>query len=90
MVTVGRGVYVVEVDGGRINAVQHERDGARGVGLEAQASHIIHQADLIHILLGAGRIERHRLRSHWAWLTLPFFRHLHALLELADAREILV
>ena len=90
VVTVGGRVDVVDVEGRGVDAVQHQGDGARGVGLEAEAGHVVHQADLVHVLLGAARIERGRRGRHGTGLTLPLLGHLHALLEFADAGEILV
>ena len=90
VVTVGGRVDVVDVEGRGVDAVQHQGDGARGVGLEAEAGHVVHQADLVHVLLGAARVERGRRGRHRARLALPLLGHLHALLELADAGEILV
>ena len=84
------GFDVPELDGRRIHAVEEERHGAGGVCLEGEPRHVVHQLDLVHVSLRTGRVERHRRRHLRFRLAFPLARHLQALLQVADAGEVLI
>ena len=81
---------VSEVDHGRADAIEHERDRAGGVGLEGEARQIIHDFHLFHVGRGIRRIDRHGGRDDGLRFAFPAARRLQAVLEVADAGEILV
>ena len=80
----------IDLDGGRVDAVEQQRDGPGGIGLEGEPRQVVHEPDLLHVLTRARRIERHACGDSRLGPVLPFARHLHPLLQFAHAREILV
>ena len=89
VVTVGDGL-IGNVEGGRTDAVEHERDGAGRIRLEGEAREIVHDFNLLHVRGGIGGIDRDGCLDNGFWFRFPTARGLEAVLEIAHAREILV
>ena len=83
-------VRVGKVEDGRAHAVEHERDRARGVGLEGEAREVVHDLHLVHVGRGIGRIDGHRGADDRLGFVFPAARRLQAVFEVAYAGEILV
>ena len=72
------------------DAVQHQRDRAGGVGLEREPRQVVHDLHLVHVLRRIGWIGRRGMVHDRLGFALPVARLLQPVLEVADAREILI
>ncbi len=67
-----RQVLAVNFDGGRTDAIKHQRDETARIGFKSEARHVIHQLHFFHVSARTGRINRRRRRSTFG---LAFFSH---------------
>ena len=51
-------VVAGDLHDGRADAVEHQRDRARGIGFESEAHEVVHDLHLVHVLRRAGRVDR--------------------------------
>ncbi len=86
-----RGVFaIVNLERGRGKSIDHERDDARGVGLEGQLRHGEHEIELFKDQLLVLDVRGLRPRGDGLGLQFPLTRREQPLLHLAHGGEVLI
>ena len=80
----------LDINRGRVDSVEQQGDGAGGIGLKGEPRQIVHQADLLHVGLGTGRIQGHGCADPGLPDDPPTHATSEALFQVADAGEVLV
>ena len=70
MVTI-RDRMAFDLNRRRVDTVEHQCDIPRRVRLKCHPGHVVHQANLVHVLLGILWIKRHFVFGHRTWLVFP-------------------